>query len=562
MARIGYWHCVGLCGLAAFSLSAMAQGQPIGDPSPKWRPHIDVEAKPGSKRTLGEADLFIPLSQDADTLIFGSLRGRFDDQTSSEGNFGLGLRHMLTNGWNLGAYGYFDRRRTDQGNFFNQSTLGFEALGRDWDLRTNVYQPLGDRVRDLGTTGGGSTAALSGSTVQVTTAASTTREERALGGYDAEVGWRLPLFDAEDRSQLRLYLGSYRFSDDVANVTGSRLRLEFTLAQVPHLWRGAELSLGAEGQDDNVRGSQTFVSLRLRIPLGGKAEQARPLSAQERRMTAPIVRDVDIVALNRVAASTAQVVETATQTSSGQTLTVLSSATTTGAALPGAITTAGANSTVILSGTFNTTGITTLQSGQTVMGAGSLTVRTASGRNATLTTSSATLNGNVGASNYTVEMASNSTLRGLTINSSNTGGNSVVGVRAQNVTGVTIANNTITASSNTASSQAVLVSIGGAGNSASATISNNTLTATTTGSTSAYAIQVNDFFATSNVSATISGNTLSASGASTTNAHTRLSGANILTGSSGNTVTNGTCSVASAGSGGTVTYTNAAACGP
>lgn len=551
MAWIGYWRGVGLCGLALVSLGAMAQGQAPGDPGPKWRPHIDVEAKPGSKRTLGEADLFIPLSQDADTLIFGSLRGRFDDKTSSEGNVGLGLRHMLPSGWNLGAYGYFDRRRTDQGNFFNQGTLGFEALGRDWDLRTNVYQPLGDRVRDLGATGGDSTAALSGSTVQVTTAASTTREERALGGFDAEVGWRLPLFDAEDRSQLRVYLGGYRFSDNVADVTGSRLRAEFTLAQVPQLWRGAELFLGAEGQDDNARGSQTFLSLRLRIPFGGESRPTRTLSAQERRMTAPLVRDVDIVALNRVTASTAQVVETATQTSGGQTLTVLSSATTTGAALPGAVTAAGTNSTVVLSGTFNTTNWVRLQSGQT-LAAGTVAVRTASGRIANLTTS-ATINATPGADSMAVEMQSisNATVKGLTIRSTDSGSGSPVGVRANNCTGCTISNNTITASSSTGGPQTVIVI-----NSSNVTVSGNTLTATTTGATTAYAIQV------ASSSATVTNNTLSASGASTTNAHTRLTSANILSGSSGNTVNNGTCSINGAGSGTTVTYTNAAACGP
>lgn len=551
MARIGYWRGVGLCGLAVFSLSAMAQGQAPGDPGPKWRPHIDVEAKPGSKRTLGEADLFIPLSQDADTLIFGSLRGRFDDKTSSEGNFGLGLRHMLPSGWNLGAYGYFDRRRTDQGNFFNQGTLGFEALGRDWDLRTNVYQPLGDRVRDLGATGGGSTAALSGSTVQVTTAASTTREERALGGFDAEVGWRLPLFDAEDRSQLRVYLGGYRFSDNVADVTGSRLRAEFTLAQVPQLWRGAELFLGAEGQDDNARGSQTFLSLRLRIPFGGESRPTRTLSAQERRMTAPLVRDVDIVALNRVTASTAQVVETATQTTGGQTLTVLSSATTTGAALPGAVTAAGTNSTVVLSGTFNTSSWVRLQSGQTLM-AGTVAVRTASGRVANLTTS-ATIDATPGLNTNAVEMQSisNATVKGLTIRSTSSGTDSANGVRAHACTGCTISNNTITATGSTSSVQAVIIS-----NSNNATVSGNTLTATTTSASTANAIQV------ASSSATVSNNTLSASGASTTNAHTRLTSANILSSSSGNTVSNGSCSIGTAGSGGTVTYTNAAACGP
>src|SRR4051812_25602060 len=138
--------------------------------SMKWSPYIDFEVRPGSKRDIGEANVFVPLAQTDRTLFFGDLRGRFDGGGSREGNLGFGVRHMLSNGWNIGGYGYFDRRRTETGNFFNQTTLGAEALGRDWDFRSNFYLPDGNRVRDLGTTGGGaSTAALVGATVQVTT---------------------------------------------------------------------------------------------------------------------------------------------------------------------------------------------------------------------------------------------------------------------------------------------------------------------------------------------------------------------------------------------------------
>lgn len=129
---------------------------------------------------------------------FADVRFRLDDQDSKEGNLGLGLRRMLAGGWNLGGYGYFDRRRGDTGHFFNQMTVGAEALGRDRDSRVNAYLPFGGRRKDLGSTGGGAaTAVLSGGTVQVMTPGTTTREERALSGFDAEVGWRVPLFDAE-----------------------------------------------------------------------------------------------------------------------------------------------------------------------------------------------------------------------------------------------------------------------------------------------------------------------------------------------------------------------------
>ena len=157
--------------LTALSLGAAAQDAPL------WGPHVDIEAKPGSKRTLGEVDLFLPLSQDARTLVFGNLRTRLDNKSSYEGNLGAGIRRMLDNGWNFGAYGYFDRRRSETGHYYNQATLGAEALGPDWDFRANVYLPLGERVRTLNTTvtdGGPSTAALVGTVIQVTTPGTTT----------------------------------------------------------------------------------------------------------------------------------------------------------------------------------------------------------------------------------------------------------------------------------------------------------------------------------------------------------------------------------------------------
>ena len=48
----------------------------------KWSPRIGVEGKPGTDRSLGEADLFFPVWQNNDTLLFANLRGRFDNQDS------------------------------------------------------------------------------------------------------------------------------------------------------------------------------------------------------------------------------------------------------------------------------------------------------------------------------------------------------------------------------------------------------------------------------------------------------------------------------------------------
>ncbi len=519
------------CALAVLVMNggaALAQSSPASLPTslPKWGPRIDFEAKPGTKRSLGEADLFAPLAQTDTTLLFADLRARFDDNDSREGNFGLGLRHMLASGWNLGVYGYYDRRRSEFDHYFNQATFGIEALGRDFDFRANAYLPFGDRVQGLGSTGGGaSTASLSGTTILVTTPGTQMREERALAGFDAEIGWRVPLFAAEADKALRLYAGVYRFDDSVVKaITGPRLRAEFTMYEVPGLWEGTRLTLGAEYQYDGVRGGQGFAMARLSIPLFPD-RSAKKLTAQERRMTAHVVRDVDIVTGTR-SVQTPAMVETATATSGGSTITVLDSGSTSGAALPGAVAAAGANSTVILSGTFNTGATTTLQAGQTLIGAGTVTVATPSGRTATLTTPTATIAGSGVVE--AIDMANNSTLSGMVVNLSPGGSRAV---RVNGVSGVTIANSTIS-HANTPLANAIWIIAG----SDSITIQDNTLTATSTGLFTAHAI-IN---AGTNV--VVSGNTLSASGGTSNHTYGGDVGSSVVSASStGNTSTSGSC---------------------
>lgn len=156
---------------------------------PKWGPHLDIEGRWGEGRALGDVGIFTPLWQSPISIFFADIRGKLDNHDSAEGNFGLGLRHMLSSGWNLGAYGFFDYRRSESGRFFRQATLGVEALSVDFDLRANAYVPFGERTKSLGIFGGGAPfAELANGTIQVVTPGATQRLERALTGADAEIG--------------------------------------------------------------------------------------------------------------------------------------------------------------------------------------------------------------------------------------------------------------------------------------------------------------------------------------------------------------------------------------
>ena len=576
---------------AAMSVSMVARAQ-TSPPSEatKWGPFLDLEGKAGTKRNLGTGDLFVPFLQNSTSMLFADIRGRFDDHSDDEGNFGLGVRHMLSSGWNVGTYGFYDRRKTELGSTFGQATFGIEALSLDWDLRANFYQPVGASIRNVSTSTSSSSsssststnsssAAVSGTAVQVTTTTTTTTstttstttqtiQDVEQKGFDAEIGWRVPVFAAEGNTQLRVYAGGYRFYASNTNATqGPRGRIDLTVYQVPHLWEGARLDLGTEVQNDGPRGTQAFAEARLRIPLQVFGKPSAELTALERRMEDPIVRDVDIVDQSHATStsstatnsstSTSSVVETATQTSDGSAFTVLNSSTTTGAQLQGSLNTAGANSTVLLSGSFNTTssGTLTLQSGQTLTGA--LTVKTSSGFSATVNTG-ASITGNVGAANYTITMAGNSTLSSMTINNTNnSGGQNAQAIVADGVTNAKIMNNTINVTMNNTGTAHGIDIINAASN---VTVSGNTITATGSGGASiVMATQVNG---AAHPSVTITNNTLSASGGTTENATVDLSQANILSGSSGNTAAAGSCHVSAAGTGSTVTFTNAGACGP
>lgn len=558
---------------------ALAQTVPTSReaPPPKWGPHIDLEGKLGNQRNLGEADLFVPLWQNGTTLAFGNVKTRIDDSTSMEGNFGLGLRHMLESGWNLGAYGYFDRRKATFGSYFNQVTLGAEALSVDWDIRANTYLPEGRRSHLVDSL---NTATLEGTTVVFRGG-----EERSLTGFDGEIGWRVPVFDLDAGRTLRVYGGAYRFyGEGVDPVQGPRVRTELTFDEIPELWEGARLTLGAELQHDGPRGTNGFASLRLRIPLQafGSGMPAARLTPIERRMTDPVIRDIDVVTQSGDFGAP----ETATQTASGDTLAVVSSGATNGqAAIQTALTNAGANSTVIMSGTFATTASVTLQSGQTLMGNGSVAVRSPSGRVALLTTATgASLTGtDVGAATSTLNMAANSTLMGLTIRDTESNGaaNSIA-VQVTGVSGVRIINSTLSSTATAAGSVSQALIITGAGasnvtvsgstltangtttvtnalnftNGASGSITGNTMTATASGAATATALSLGNLGTTT---ATVSSNTLAASTSGGTAQVVSYSGTvNVNAGSTGNVNNGGVCN--GAATSGLISFTAGTTC--
>lgn len=439
----------------------------------KWGGWIDAGGKIGTKRDIGEVDLFLPVAQDDHRLLFLDLRGSLDDQSQREGNFGLGYRQMLDNGWNLGGYGFFDRRRSETGHFFSQATVGAEALGEDFDLRLNGYVPLGRREYEVP---GSTRIDLTSNSIRMSNS-----HERAYHGGDAELGWRVPVFAAQSDAELRVYGGGYWFdAPDSDEVAGPRLRMELRLYDLAEDLPGSRLTLSGEVQRDQARGTQEFLGFKLRLPLQPE-NQGRRLSAQERRMMDPVVRDVDIVTqqeeVSEPVSMNGQTLDRVTQLSGSDVQAQLD------AASPGSL--------LLLSGTATVTSAVTLPAGQTLRGGGGVLVLTgaSSGRTVTyrIPGASGVIKGAV-AGDAVLKMSANSSLSGIIVENTSTNSgawavsvNGASGVSLRDVSLVSAANGLKVSNGNsfTLTGSRITAAQGNAleiGNSTGIAISDSTLT--------------------------------------------------------------------------------------
>ncbi len=243
-----------------------------------FEPIVDYNTKLGNNRNIYSMDFMIPLSQRADALTFADIRGVLTDQNTQEGNFGLGYR-KIQDGKIVGAYAFYDTRRSFTGFNYQQITFGGEVLTDNWDFRLNMYHPLSrpniitDTGLQINIANDGRLIANSGQTF-----------EASLKGYDLEIGRRIPIGKERD---LWVNAAYYRFfRGNYADVEGTRLRAHTNLTP----W----LRVGYETLYDDVRGNNHYADLRLRIPLGksGKLIEHKGIRA---RMMEPIERDIDIV---------------------------------------------------------------------------------------------------------------------------------------------------------------------------------------------------------------------------------------------------------------------------
>lgn len=237
------------------------------------------------------AEIWTPLAQDGESVLYGDLRLVSDDSENREGNLGLGYRHItripILGAGVAGVHGWLDRRVTERGSTFYQTTLGAEWLGERFDVLANAYIPLSSEKR-YGTDQvilTGSTPLLIGTGIFLEGFSGVELIEEPQAGFDLDVGMEIP-FVEDYVDSARIYVGGYYFDGDYApKVAGGRVRLAVDVTP--------NFQVGARFQHDEERGSQGFVEATLRLPLGRKRSfREHGLAA---RLDDSPERDIDIV---------------------------------------------------------------------------------------------------------------------------------------------------------------------------------------------------------------------------------------------------------------------------
>ncbi|MFH1061939.1 MAG: inverse autotransporter beta domain-containing protein [Candidatus Omnitrophota bacterium] len=252
-------------------------------------------------------DIFIPIYSRTGSIAYGTHEFLFfanpkvttTTASTNEENVGLGVRYLtddllFNEEIIIGANVFFDTKYSTRGMRHNQLGTGIEFLSRQVDLRFNYYQPVSSKkIYD--------TYYAFGEESLMKHYA----EEEPLPGFDYELGFLVPFIS--NFIETKIYGGGYQYNATInQDIAGTKARLE--------LYPSSFLTLCLESKNDSVRGNEMFIGGHITIPfdLRGWFERKNPLRKIEdvpvfrkharsiaERMTEPIVRDLDIITVEK-----------------------------------------------------------------------------------------------------------------------------------------------------------------------------------------------------------------------------------------------------------------------
>ncbi len=233
-----------------------------------------------------QADVFghvlVPVFQRPSGVIFVSPGGSWNDHDEQEFNIGLGGRHLFPDkNIILGGNLFYDRRNTELDNTFNQVGFGVEFLSQWLDARVNYYLPqdepetADDYVVTMAVsqehseywyapTAQGHTISQYGyeltDTYRTKNLQHYVTTEKAMSGFDGEVGSLLPIPWLMDHVDIKAFVGYVGYTADTGEeIAGMKGRVE--VRPVPAVYLDAGWY-----EDENCYGTKYTVGARATLP--------------------------------------------------------------------------------------------------------------------------------------------------------------------------------------------------------------------------------------------------------------------------------------------------------
>ena len=243
--------------------------------------------------SFGRLEGFIPLRQNPGRdVTFLEGRVLLDNDANLGSNVLLGHRaYNQSDNRIYGGYIGYDTRDTGH-KFFQQLGLGFESLGEVWDVRANVYLPLGDRRQQVDVVDTGlvlTDTRFNGHFLLFDLFRErNVRFESAATSFDLEAGGRIAKL--RDRGEIRLYGGPYYYSAPGSpEVLGWRTRAEIRPNQ--------HVNFGLGFQTDGLFGTNLLFSVGATFPSGRAKVSEDP---EQRRRETVLARLGDFIQRNPI----------------------------------------------------------------------------------------------------------------------------------------------------------------------------------------------------------------------------------------------------------------------
>ncbi len=255
-------------------------GPPTGyfpmTPVERWfAPRYYVDSRGGTlygyEESFTNVGAFMPYCVEEDALLCADARSMLSYDGRGVANLGLGWRWYLPDYdryLGLNTWYDFDAGHVEK---YHQVGLGFESIGRYFDLIVNGYIPIGTDSNVISTSLQGP-GAFVGNQLLLDRY---NEVESAFTGFDANIGGPMPILG---RYGLQGYVGFYFFSSAASKTdfTGVSGRLAWQINE--------DLNLGVNMTDDHVFGTNTQIQVSMTIPDGKASRWLRPLSVRDRMM--------------------------------------------------------------------------------------------------------------------------------------------------------------------------------------------------------------------------------------------------------------------------------------